>query len=135
MRFLTRKREQGELELGIVYGIIVLAAVCAARFLPLERLVPSCLFHVLTGVSCPTCGATRSLVHFSHGDVSGALALNPLLVVALAVILGYFLYSTVSLLLKLPRVVLSLSPVEKNVARATACFLFLMNWTYLIVAL
>lgn len=45
-----------------------------------------CLFKRLSGLPCPSCGTTRSIVALIHGDVAGALALNPL-GVAMAVIL------------------------------------------------
>lgn len=38
---------------------------------------PSCLFRALTGLSCPTCGMTRAFQAAAHGDISGALGLNP----------------------------------------------------------
>ena len=135
MRLLTRKRESGEIELGIIYGTIVLIGVGAARFLPLEKLAPRCLFRAFTGVSCPTCGATRSLVHFSHGDLVGAFVLNPLMTILLASAIAYFVVSCIGVLLNLPRVVLCLSPVEKNVMRVSAVLLFIVNWSYVVSSL
>ncbi len=132
MRLSTRKREPGELEFGIIYGTIALVAIGAARFLPLEKLAPPCLFRACIGVSCPTCGATRSLVHFSHGDMVRALSLNPLMTIVLGGAIVYFVVNCIGVFLKLPRVVLSLSPFEKNVMSITALILFLLNWTYLI---
>ncbi len=35
-------------------------------------LLPGCLFHELTGVSCLTCGLTRSLEVASHGHILAA---------------------------------------------------------------
>lgn len=45
--------------------------------------LPACPFHALTGLYCPGCGSTRSLHALLHGDLATALAMNPLLVVAL----------------------------------------------------
>jgi len=39
---------------------------------------PPCAFRALTGWLCPGCGATRALYQLLHGNVMGALALNPL---------------------------------------------------------
>ena len=50
------------------------------------RFFPPCVFHKLTGLYCPGCGSTRALHQLLHGSVSGALSMNPLLVVALPVI-------------------------------------------------
>jgi hypothetical protein len=44
---------------------------------------PTCVFHSVTGLHCPGCGATRCLHALVHGDLPQALAYNPLLVVAL----------------------------------------------------
>jgi len=49
--------------------------------------LPHCPFHALTGLYCPGCGSTRALYWLVHGDVAHALALNPLLVIALPFVL------------------------------------------------
>ena len=38
---------------------------------------PPCMFHAFTGLYCIGCGLTRALHALVHGDVSGALAMNP----------------------------------------------------------
>ena len=45
---------------------------------------PICLFHALTGWSCPGCGGTRSLYALLHGDWRLALKDNALFIVLLA---------------------------------------------------
>lgn len=45
--------------------------------------LPPCPLRALTGFYCPGCGSTRALFDLLHGDIAGALAMNPLLVVAL----------------------------------------------------
>jgi hypothetical protein len=49
----------------------------------------ACPLRALTGVPCPLCGLTSSVVDSTHGDVSGALSTNPagLAAVVLAVAL------------------------------------------------
>jgi len=39
---------------------------------------PPCMFHELTGFYCIGCGLTRALHALVHGDLRGALAMNPL---------------------------------------------------------
>ena len=37
-----------------------------------------CPFHWATGLPCPGCGLTRSVVALAHGDLAGALFFHPL---------------------------------------------------------
>ncbi|HTA66586.1 MAG TPA: DUF2752 domain-containing protein [Xanthomonadaceae bacterium] len=48
-----------------------------------HSVLPPCPFHALTGLYCPGCGSTRALYSLLHGDLPQALAMNPLLVIAL----------------------------------------------------
>jgi Protein of unknown function (DUF2752) len=41
-----------------------------------------CLFKTATGIPCPSCGITRSLLLILQGDVSGAFWINPLGILA-----------------------------------------------------
>lgn len=52
-----------------------------------HSLLPPCPFHALTGYYCPGCGSTRALYSLLHGDAAHAMAMNPLLVLAIPLIL------------------------------------------------
>jgi hypothetical protein len=73
--------------LGLMLGV-VLAVFFAV---PLEMLpLPVCVLKEVTGVSCLTCGLTRSLQAASHGHIAAALRfhlLGPFLIAGLAVAL------------------------------------------------
>ena len=43
---------------------------------------PTCPFLAVTGLYCPGCGSLRAVHDLLHGDVPGALARNPLAVLA-----------------------------------------------------
>jgi hypothetical protein len=43
---------------------------------------PTCPFLATTGWYCPGCGALRALHNLLHGDLAGAVARNPLTVIA-----------------------------------------------------
>ncbi len=57
---------------------------------PAHTAAPSiCLFKEVTGLPCPSCGTTRSLLLLVQGDFRGSLMMNPfgvLLAVALIVV-------------------------------------------------
>jgi hypothetical protein len=48
---------------------------------------PTCPWLATTGWYCPGCGALRGLHDLLHGDVTGALARNPMMVLAVPYLL------------------------------------------------
>ncbi|WP_017607997.1 DUF2752 domain-containing protein [Nocardiopsis xinjiangensis] len=48
---------------------------------------PTCPFLFLTGLQCPGCGTTRALALLTHGDLLGAVGMNPLTVLLLPFLL------------------------------------------------
>jgi hypothetical protein len=49
--------------------------------------MPSCLFHQLTGLYCPGCGTGRALHQLAHGNLAAAWRLNPLMVLAIPLLI------------------------------------------------
>jgi hypothetical protein len=47
---------------------------------------PTCVFHRVTGLSCPGCGGLRALHQLAHGHVATAFRLNALFVLLLPVL-------------------------------------------------
>ena len=62
--------------LGVLLPLYLIDPTCSSVF-------PPCPFHRATGLYCPGCGSTRALHNLLHGDLSGALSKNPLMVVAI----------------------------------------------------
>jgi hypothetical protein len=61
---------------------LLLATACglaAVFLLPARRPLPFdlCMLHRLTGLSCPTCGLSRAVCLFAHGEWSASLAMHP----------------------------------------------------------
>lgn len=71
--------------------LIALASAVVFYFDPRQPhyFFPGCVFHRLTGLFCPGCGATRALHDLVHGDIVGAWAMNPFFVIVVAA--GLFL--------------------------------------------
>lgn len=72
-------------ELAILAGAVAVL-ILAALLEPHPEVVrlfghdvpPLCAFSVVTGLSCPGCGLTRSFAFLAHGDLRASLAMHPL---------------------------------------------------------
>jgi hypothetical protein len=66
----------------------------AARLIPhLPVPLPVCGLRALTGMPCPLCGSTRSLMAWSHLQVAEAFRFNPLAAMAVVATVGWLLLS------------------------------------------
>ena len=130
MHLTLKKRASGDIVFGLIYGTITILALIAVRFLPVLELMPSCVFRAFTGIPCPTCGATRSLVHLANGNLSASFGMNPAIALLLFAALLMFAYD-VATLFSGSRISLSLTPREATLMRAGAVVVLLANWAYL----
>jgi hypothetical protein len=74
---------------GAILALAVMAILCTRVLGRWLLILPACLFYELSGLPCPTCGATRATLAFARGDWLTALHLNPLVVlIYLAIIAG-----------------------------------------------
>src|SRR5271170_888937 len=71
---------------GIVLGATAIGAGAVVFFFnpSTHGFYPACLFHQLTGLNCPGCGATRATYELLHGHLLRALHDNALFVLLLA---------------------------------------------------
>ncbi len=86
---------------------LLLAAACAAGYLYLAYSAGGgadgtgpgpCMFKNVTGIPCPSCGSTRSVLALMEGDVGAALRLNPLGLLLAAGLLAVPIWIPVDLL-------------------------------------
>lgn len=83
---LTRSAigRRGPLRALLLTGVVAGVATTLAVMDPNEPgHYPTCPFLAVTGAYCPGCGSLRACHDLLHGDLMGALARNPLAVLAL----------------------------------------------------
>jgi len=88
----------------------------------------SCNLRRITGVPCPTCGASRGTRAILDGRPGEAWSLNPLFFSAAAVVGAFLLFR----LATGRRVVLGLTGGERRLAWALALVALLAGWAYVI---
>lgn len=132
MRIQMNKREPGQIEFGIIYGSIAVLCALAVKYLPIAHIAPSCVFRGMSGIPCPTCGVTRTLFSLTKGNLLDAVAMNPLAAILMFAAIAYCLYSIVSFLFSMRRIMFSLSEPEKDGMRIAAAMIVLANWGYLL---
>jgi hypothetical protein len=120
---------------AVLSGGAAVAGLAAARFCPgVAGVLPVCPFRALTGLPCPTCGATRALLALAAGEPGRALAQSPLAVAALALALVAGLWGLSRWLAPSLVPAFRLGPEgQTRLARAGAVLL-LLNWAYLLAA-
>ena len=68
-------------------GAVVLCGVVALLYFLFDptkvSIFPPCIFHQVTGLDCPGCGAQRALHQLLHGHLIAALRLNAMFVLSL----------------------------------------------------
>jgi len=130
MHLTLKKRASGDIVFGLIYGTIAILALIAVRVLPVLELMPLCVFKAFTGIPCPTCGATRSMVHLAHGNLAASVVMNPAIPLLMFAALLMFAHD-VAALFSGSRISLALTPREATLIRAGAVVVLLANWTYL----
>jgi len=122
-----------------VPGLVLVAAVAAtsvvAKVDPNQPgHYPTCPFLAVTGYYCPGCGSLRALHDLAHGDVVGALARNPLMVLAAGGLLVAFVLWTRRRWRGLPRTWAAPASVLYGLLALVLAFWVLRNvpgWTWL----
>lgn len=85
---------RGALDIRPVEGVVALGVGLFATAFVLSPAAASsgpvvCPLKRFTGVSCPSCGLTRSWVHLAHGNFSESVAAHPFgLVLVVLLVLG-----------------------------------------------
>jgi Protein of unknown function (DUF2752) len=118
-------------QLGLLWGAAALFAAALRPLVPAMALeAPACLFRSLTGLPCPTCGATHAVVALAHLDPISAFGANPLVAAACLIFLAGGLLAGASALAGRP---LREPRYDRPAARVVALAAIAANWAWVIL--
>jgi hypothetical protein len=134
MRFSWHRPAEDKIDHELLWLSVSLGGlVCAAAWFALHLPWPRCVFHMLTGHPCATCGATRSAIQFFHGNFLASWGWNPLAFVCFCAIALFDVYAFAVVVARAPRLrIAKVSLGEKNFARTSIVALLMLNWVYLL---
>jgi hypothetical protein len=135
MRVYWRRLGRDELDHELLWSVVAVAAAGLALAWWSVAGVPSlrCAFHALTGLPCPTCGATRALLALRAGAPAAALRANPA-VAALAMLApALTAYGLAAWWFDLQRFRIHLEPAARLRARHLAWGAIAMQWLFLVL--
>jgi hypothetical protein len=131
VRFREATNEDRQLAL-LWLAAAVSAVALRPVWLAVAPLLRPCVFRALTGIPCPTCGTTRAATAFLNGELTAAIAANPMAALAgLVFVAGAPL--AVGWTLTKKKLPSFIGPLPVWVRVLAASFIGL-NWVYVIVS-
>jgi len=82
-------RKQHKILIGLLAAAVALGFVYYWFNPSADSFAPKCVFHYVTGLSCPGCGMQRFLHAFMHGNFAEAIHYNYLLLILLPYLLFF----------------------------------------------
>ncbi len=98
----------------------------------LASLVGPCRLLLLTGIPCPTCGATHAAAHLATGHPLAAMASNPLITLAILGVVVWALLGVATSLVPRWRRRLVTAPGDGRRLAVLAAALMAFNWLWLL---
>ena len=118
------------LSLGLLGGYAYMAY---SVYYP-EAHVTACFFKSVTGIPCPACGNTRSVLAFLRGDPYSALCVNPLGVIMALLMIVLPAWIIFDIVAKKETLYYFYKKAEKTIALKPVAIIFVllivMNWIW-----
>ena len=129
---MTKKRLYLILTLGLIAGYSWLAYNLSQQHALNSK--PVCFFKRTTGIPCPSCGNTRSVLAITSGDFYNAVLINPLGYVITAILIIFPFWILYDVILRKETLYRGYLQFEKALSKKTVAILLilliLLNWIW-----
>ncbi|QYJ67826.1 DUF2752 domain-containing protein [Flavobacterium litorale] len=130
---MTRNKLYLIIALGLIAGYSWLAYIMLQGHSEHNH-TPACLFKNTTGVPCPSCGNTRSIIALTEGNISEALLINPLGIIVASIMLIFPLWLLYDVSLKKDTLYKNYLKFEKTIKTKHLAIvlvvLVIINWIW-----
>lgn len=99
--FKGKSREHKLYKAGLIAAVVLLLLILLQNVFSFSPAIffPPCMFHRLTGLSCPGCGCTRSVLSLFSGHILCSLYYNPIILYCVILYVIFMLSHTWELLI------------------------------------
>ena len=119
----------------LVFSGIIAAAILARLAIVSGLPLPQCWLRKLTGIPCPSCGCTRSLLAWLDGEPGKAFRFNPLFFICCIAVLLWLAVWVVERVSGRPVLAGRGLPLSRPVVWKIGLALVALNWLYLCLTL
>ncbi len=135
MQLKNIHRKKRELNLPLAYLLVAGSGVFFVYILYLFKRLPHlpCIFKLITGCPCPTCGSSRIVSSLINLDILAAFYWNPLLLLGGMAFIAWGFYGFY-MLFSGKKIQVTLTKKEDLYLRLGLITLFILNWIYLAVS-
>jgi hypothetical protein len=135
MRVRWRALRAGEVDHEALWSAVIAAgAVVGLVWLTVLGPLPiGCLFKIVSGFPCPTCGFGRAFAALWSGDVVAAFRSNPAAPTGVLGAMVYLAYALAVILARAPRLRIEVTPDPARLLRCAAVAAMATLWVWLFI--
>jgi len=133
MKFVVKKTTASEQFVGLGYALVGFTGLVLAQFGDFVlKIMPQCTFHKITGLPCPSCGATRAGIYLAHLQIMRSLVENPIFFLLYTALLFYAINAVFGALFG-KNVTLHINKKRRKAILYAFLTAVALNWAYLII--
>ncbi len=113
--------------------IVIILSAIIIYIAGIKNEISFCVFKNITGIPCPSCGLTRSVISLLHGNIIQAVLYNPFFFIGFLLLILFTIAGILIRFIFKIKIKIDLNRIEKISIVLILIILLLANWIYLII--